>query len=132
MAYNILVVDDSKTIRSVLTKTLKLTGLDMGQIITAADGKEALEYLRHNWIDLVLTDLNMPVMTGLELIDEMAKDGLLNDVPVIVISTEGSVTRIEELKQKGIREYIRKPFTPEVVGSMIGKVLGVVHEKPKV
>jgi len=131
MAYNILVADDSKTIRSVLRKTLQLTGLNMGQIYTAANGREALERLRENWIDIVLTDLNMPEMTGLELIEEMAKDGLLQDIPVVVISTEGSSARIEDLKAKGIKEYIRKPFTPETVGAIITKVLGVTDGNPE-
>lgn len=127
MAYNILVVDDSKTIRSVIAKTLKLSKIDIKDIFEAADGKEALECLRNNWIDIVLSDLNMPVMTGVELVNTMAEDGLLKDIPVIVISTDGSATRIQELKDKGIREYIRKPFTPESVGEIIDKVLGVTN-----
>lgn len=129
MAFNVLIVDDSKTIRSILTKTLKMTKLEINQIFEAGNGKEALECLQGNWIDLVLTDLNMPVMTGVELINAMAQDGLLKDVPVIVISTDGSATRIGELKDKGIREYIRKPFTPETVGEIIDKILEVTHDR---
>ncbi len=129
MAFNILIVDDSKTIRSILTKTLKLTKLEINQIFEACNGKEALECLQGNWIDLVLTDLNMPVMSGVDLINTMAKDGLLKDVPVIVISTDGSATRIDELKDKGVREYIRKPFTPETVGEIIDKILEVTHDR---
>lgn len=131
MAYNILVVDDSRTIRSVLTKTLGLAGLDIGEIFTAADGKEALDCLRENWVDVVISDLNMPVMTGIELINEMAGDDLLKSIPVIVVSTDGSATRIAELKEKGVRKYIRKPFTPETVGSVITETLGEVSERPK-
>ncbi len=128
MAYNILVVDDSKTIRSIIVKILKLTKLEIGQIFEAENGKEALDYLKDNWIDLILSDLNMPVMSGIEMVSEMARDGLLKDIPVIVISTDGSVKRIEELKEKGIREYIRKPFTPESLSEVIDRVLGVKHE----
>jgi two-component system, chemotaxis family, chemotaxis protein CheY len=128
MAYNILIVDDSKTIRSILSKTLGLTRLAINQIFEAGNGKEALECLQENWIDLVLTDLNMPVMSGIELIDAMAKDGMLKDIPVIVVSTDGSTTRIEELKEKGIREYIRKPFTPEAIGEIIDRILEAVNE----
>jgi two-component system chemotaxis response regulator CheY len=128
MAYNILIVDDSKTIRSILVKTLKLTKLDINQIFEAGNGKEALECLQGNWVDLVLTDLNMPIMSGIELVNSMAKDGLLKDIPVIVVSTDGSSTRIEELKGKGIREYIRKPFAPETIGELIDKILGVTHD----
>ncbi len=129
MAYNVLVVDDSRTIRSMLVKTLQLTSHDIGHIFQATNGKEALDHLRENWIDLVLSDLNMPEMTGLELVDEMAGDGLLRDIPVIVISTDGSETRINELKAKGVREYIRKPFTPEKVGEAITRLLGERHEQ---
>ena len=129
MAFNILIVDDSKTIRSILMKTLKLTKLEINQVFEAANGREALEYLQGNWIDLVLTDLNMPVMTGVELINAMAQDGLLKDIPFVVTSTDGSSTRISELKNKGVREYIRKPFTPETVGEIIDKVLEVSHDR---
>jgi len=128
MAYNVLIVDDSKTIRAIIVKTLKLTELDINDIYEAGNGREALDCLQDKWIDLVLTDLNMPVMTGLELISSMAEDGLLKDIPVIVISTDGSATRIEKLKEKGIREYIRKPFTPESIGEVIDRVLGVKNE----
>ncbi len=129
MAYNILIVDDSKTIRSILVKTLRLTGLPIDQIYEAGDGREALEQLQANWVDLVLTDLNMPVMTGTELLDAMVADDLLRTIPVIVVSTDGSSTRIEQLKSKGIREYIQKPFTPETVGAIIDAILGVKHER---
>jgi two-component system chemotaxis response regulator CheY len=131
MAYNILLVDDSKTIRSILTKTLSLTPLPINKIFEAGNGQEALDCLHGNWIDLVLTDLNMPVMTGIELVNNMAADGLLKDIPVIVISTDASEARIEQLKGKGIKEYIRKPFTPETVGAIIEKILEVANDRPQ-
>ncbi|MCP4633799.1 MAG: response regulator [candidate division Zixibacteria bacterium] len=129
MAFNILVVDDSKTIRSIIVKTLKLSELDIGEIHEAENGKIALEILHNNWIDLVLSDLNMPVMTGIELVNAMAEDGLMKSVPVVIISTDGSATRIEELKAKGIREYIRKPFTPEAIKNLIDRILGVFNDE---
>jgi len=128
MAYNILVVDDSKTMRSIVVKILKLTKLEIGQIYEAGHGQEALDCLKDNWVDLILSDLNMPVMNGMEMVSKMADDNMLKDIPVVVVSTDGSLKRIEELKQKGIREYIRKPFTPEVLSDVIDKVLGVNHE----
>ena len=129
MAYNILVVDDSKIIRAMVSKTLKLSDLEINEIFEAGNGKEALEVLDNNWVDVVLCDLNMPVMTGIELVDRMAQDGLMKDIPVIIISTDGSEKRIAELKAKGIKEYIRKPFTPEKVSTVIEKVLEVTHER---
>ena len=130
MAYNILVVDDSRTMRAVLLKTLSMTELNLGEIYVAENGRDALDKLRDHWVDLVMTDLNMPEMTGLELIDKMAADGMLKSTPVIVISTDGSAERVEGLLEKGVREFIRKPFTPEAITEAITKVLGVSNEGP--
>jgi len=129
MAYNILIVDDSRTMRSVLTKTLGMTGLDLGEVYVAENGLDALGKLKEHWIDLVMTDLNMPEMTGLELIEKMAQDGMLKATPVIVISTDGSAERLQALLEKGIREFIRKPFTPEAITEAITRVLGVTNER---
>ena len=77
-----------------------------------------------NWIDIVILDINMPIMNGEEMIDEMQQDSEIKDIPVIVISTEGSSTRIERLKEKGAR-FIKKPFTPEIIRDTIYEVTGV-------
>ena len=124
MAYNVLIVDDSQTMRAILTKTLKMADLDLGDIHTAVNGRDALEKLKAHWIDLVLTDLNMPEMSGLELVAAMSADELLHSIPVIVVSTDGSQLRVEELKNQGVREFIRKPFTPEAIGQAVTKVMG--------
>lgn len=129
MAYNILVVDDSQTMRTMLVKTLRMTDLELGDIQVAVNGREALEKLKEHWIDLVLTDLNMPDMTGIQLVEAMADDGLIKSIPVIVISTDGSEERIAHLKKQGVREYIRKPFTPEVISEAITRILGGSHER---
>ena len=129
MAYNILVVDDSAIVRAVIKKTLDLAGIDVGEIYEAGDGKEGLAQLEDKRIDLVLADINMPEMTGIEMVDRMAQDGLMKTVPVIMVSTEGSQTRMEELKSKGVRAYIRKPFTPEIIREVIDQVLGADDER---
>jgi len=129
MAYNILVVDDSVIVRAVIKKTLDLAGIDIGEFFEAGNGKEGLSILRDNWIDLVLADINMPEMTGIEMVDRMAQNGLMKTVSVIMISTEGSQTRVEELKSKGVRAYIRKPFTPEIIREVIDQVLGAGDER---
>ena len=123
MAYNILIVDDSATIRAVITKTLQIAGIPINKLWQAANGQEALDLLGEKWIDLVLLDINMPVMNGVELIKRMELDGLLASVPVIVVSTEGSDTRISELTAKGVRAYIRKPFSPEALKQVVDKIL---------
>ncbi len=124
MPYNILVVDDSRTTRMIIKKTLDLAGISVGELYQAENGKEALDILDNNWIDLVLADINMPVMDGVEMVNRMSADGLMQTVPVIVVSTEGSTTRIEEMRAKGVRAYIRKPFAPENVKSIVEDILG--------
>ncbi|MDK9700589.1 MAG: response regulator [bacterium] len=123
MAYQILVVDDSAVVRTVIKKVLALTDLTIGQIFEASNGAMALEVLDKNWIDLVFADLHMPIMSGIEMIDQMSKDGLLSSIPVIIVSSEGSETRIEEMRQKGVRAYVQKPFTPESIREAIQIVM---------
>ncbi|MFC1614714.1 response regulator [Gemmatimonadota bacterium] len=125
MAYNILIVDDSVTIRAIITKTLQLAGIPVGELSEASNGREALEVLKTEWVDLVFLDINMPVMNGVEMIEHMEADGLMSSVPVIVVSTEGSQTRIEQLSAKGVRAYMRKPFSPEALKQVVDQVLEV-------
>jgi len=107
-----------------MAKTLSLAQIDLGELFTACNGKEALVVLKEKWIDLVITDLNMPEMGGAELVEAMNMDASLKSIPIVLVTTEGSITRIEELKQKGVRAYVRKPFTPEQIREMIIKVMG--------
>ncbi|MGB9594705.1 MAG: response regulator [Candidatus Poribacteria bacterium] len=124
MSYNILIVDDSRTTRMVISKTLNLSGIPVNQLYEAENGKVALKILEENWIDLVLADINMPEMDGVEMVDQMAKDGLLKTIPVVIVSTEGSQTRIEEMRAKGVKAYVRKPFTPELIKNLVEDILG--------
>ena len=124
MTYNILVVDDSLPMRSVIKKTIKASGVKIGKLFEAADGKEALEVLQAEWLDLVLVDYNMPDMNGLELITEMKKDELLKSIPVIMTTVEGSQQRVKEFMENGAADYIQKPFTPEETREKLYKVMG--------
>lgn len=123
MANNILVVDDSVIIRKMVAKNLSMADVDLGEIHFAANGREALDKLDAHWIDIVLADINMPVMNGLELIQEMSRRDLTSTVPVVIISTERSKERIEALKALGVRAYINKPFTPEEFAQVIKDLL---------
>lgn len=127
MGFNILVVDDSQMVRAVIAKTLQLAEIPVKELFQAANGKEALDILGNNWIDLVFADINMPVMTGVEMIEIMHENGLLQTVPVIIVSSDGSSTRMDQLKAKGVTAYIRKPFTPELLKSVVNDILGVKH-----
>ena len=124
MGYNILLVDDSNVVKAVLMKILAGSSLTINQVFDAANGVEALKTLNANEIDLMITDINMPVMDGFELIERMHLDNMLKNIPVIVISTEGSLTRVSFLEEMGIRGYVRKPFVAEDILSVINEVLG--------
>ena len=124
MALNILVVDDSAVMRKMIIKTMGMCGLPIGEIKQAANGREGLEELSKSWIDIVILDINMPVMNGEEMIDEMQQDSEIKDIPVVVVSTEGSSTRIDRLKEKGAM-FIQKPFTPEMIRDTIYEVTGI-------
>ena len=128
MSFNILIVDDSKTIRSVIKKTLDIAGIPVGDLYEAENGKVALEVLNSNWIDLVFADINMPVMNGLEMIKKMSEDNTLEKTPVIIVSTEGSKTRIDDLLKLGVRAYLRKPINPEDLRNIVKEVMGDYNE----
>ncbi len=127
MAYNILLVDDSQTVKAVIAKALIMSGVDLGALFRASNGKEGLEILAKQKVDLVLADINMPIMGGVELVDRMKADGALRAIPIVIISTEGNVGRIEELKNKGINAFLRKPFLPESLKQTVDAILGGSH-----
>ena len=124
MSLNVLVVDDSSVMRAMIIKTIRMSGLDLGDVYQAANGKEGLDAARENWVDLVIADINMPIMNGEDMIDAMQADPEIDDIPTIVISTEGSETRIERLQAKGVT-FIHKPFTPEIIKDSIQSLTGI-------
>ncbi len=124
MGLNILVVDDSKLVRSVISKTLELAQVPVEQLYMAENGKEGLTQLERHSVDLVFSDIHMPEMTGEEMIETMRADERFRSIPIIVISTEGSKTRIEHLKEEGVKAVIRKPFTPESIQQVVQEVMG--------
>lgn len=125
MAFNFLIVDDSGTTRKIVRKILNLTRLPIGEIWEAGNGREGLAQMRANWVDLVLADLNMPDMTGQEMIAEMAKDPLLSKLQVVVVSSEGNQSVLDSLVQQGVRQIIRKPFEPALLRDVVEKALGI-------
>jgi len=121
---NILVVDDSSLTRRAITRIINMIGLDANQIFEAENGKEALKTLKEQNIDLVLADLNMPEMGGIEMIYHMRGDEATKDIPVVVVSTESSTTVIEGLLADGAKDYLHKPFTPEQFREVITQTVG--------
>lgn len=128
MALNILIVDDSPVMRAFIRRVVDLTGLDVGTYCEAGDGEEALKLLRERWMDLVLTDINMPRMNGEEFVRQLESDELLCTIPVIVVSTDSSHNRVQQMLALGAKGYVTKPFLPEVLRDEVEKVLGVSHE----
>jgi len=124
MAFNVLIVDDSSSMRAIVRKIIKASGFNIGELLEAADGKEAIKLLTDEWVDLVLTDINMPNMSGLELISEMKKDEMLKSIPVVMVTTEGSEKRIQESMELGASGYIKKPFLPEDIKRTLSAIMG--------
>jgi two-component system chemotaxis response regulator CheY len=123
MKWKILIVDDSNVVKAVLMKALGESGAPIQRVFDASNGKEALDTLRNESIDLVFADINMPVMNGVELVENMAGDPALKGIPIIMISTDGSMSRKEYLQSKGVRAYVRKPFTPEQIRAVVREVM---------
>src|SRR5579863_4819876 len=115
MPLDVLIVDDSAAIRKILQRVLAQTNLPLGKLVEAGDGREALEALKQAKVDLILSDINMPNMDGLQLLGELKSSDQWKDVPVLMISTEGSQAKVMEAVQLGARGFVRKPFTPDQI-----------------
>jgi two-component system, chemotaxis family, chemotaxis protein CheY len=124
MAFNLLIVDDSNSMRTVVKKIVGLTGLETNQILEADHGRKALDVLGGNWVDVVILDINMPEMNGLELLTRMSEDAVLKNVPVVMMTTEASEMHMKTAFELGAKGFIRKPFVPEELRKMLLGVLG--------
>ncbi|OEU74739.1 MAG: two-component system response regulator [Desulfuromonadales bacterium C00003093] len=124
MAFNVLIVDDSSSMRAIIKKIIKVSGFDVGEFLDASDGKEALKVLADEWVDIVLTDINMPNVNGMELMAEMRKDELLRSIPVVMITTEGSEKKMQEAMDLGASGYVKKPFLPEDIKRTLSSIMG--------
>jgi two-component system chemotaxis response regulator CheY len=128
MPYNVLIVDDSGTMRNVIKKVLRLTGISFGNCLEAANGQEAMAVLENNWVDLILSDINMPVMDGFGLLRAVKSQPSFQDVPIVLITTESNEKRLQEAMRLGAKGYIHKPFTPETVRTLVREVMGEADE----
>jgi two-component system chemotaxis response regulator CheY len=127
MAYNVLIVDDSPAMRSFVRRVLDLSGLGIGACLQAGNGQEALNVLREEWVDVVLTDINMPTMDGEQLVQRLKDDDALRSIPVVVVSTDRTEGRVRQMLTLGAKGYVAKPFLPETLREELEKVLGVDH-----
>lgn len=123
--YTILIVDDSRTTRGFIRRTIEMSGFPISEFHEAENGEEALVVLRGQWVDLLLTDINMPKMNGIELLRSLRSTAALKHVPAVVISTDGSDSRKDAAAQLGVSGYLRKPFAPEQLRQVLETALGV-------
>ncbi|HUK47004.1 MAG TPA: response regulator [Terriglobales bacterium] len=120
-----LIVDDSSVMRKIVERSLRQAGVEISAVLEAGNGAEALAVLAENKVDLILCDINMPVMDGLELVKQLAAVENAKGVPVVMITTEGSESHVVQALSAGARGYIRKPFTAEQVKEHVLPLLGV-------
>ena len=124
MDSDVLVVDDSAAIRKILTRVLRQTGMAIQTIHEAGDGQEALELLKSHTVNLVLTDINMPKMDGLQLLASLKASSQWQKIPVVMITTEGGETKVAEAVRLGAAGYVRKPFTADQIKE---KLVGILE-----
>jgi two-component system chemotaxis response regulator CheY len=124
MAFNVLIVDDSAVMRAMILRVLRLSGVPLGETYEAANGEEGLRVVAERWVDLVLLDVNMPVMNGEEMLRRLRAEPETATLPVIVVSTESSETRVQTLESLGVA-FVHKPFAPEALRATILRITGV-------
>src|ERR1700736_2593140 len=115
MPIDVLIVDDSAAIRKIVQRTLRQAGFDLGEILEAGDGVEALEKLKGRSVGLILSDINMPNMDGIQLLSALKSSAEFKHVPVIMITTEGGEAKVKEAVKLGASGYVRKPFTVDQI-----------------
>jgi two-component system, chemotaxis family, chemotaxis protein CheY len=114
-----LIVDDSSVMRKIVERALRQAGLDGLAVHEAGSGTEGLDLLKARRVDLILSDINMPSMDGLEFLRQLRAQNLAPGVPVVMITTESSAEHVKQAIQDGAQGYIRKPFTTEQVKERI-------------
>jgi two-component system, chemotaxis family, chemotaxis protein CheY len=123
MESDVLVVDDSAAIRKILQRVLRQTGMAIRTIHEAGDGQEALEVMTAHKVQLVLTDINMPKMDGLQFLASLKASPEWKQVPVVMITTEGGESKVGEAVKLGAAGYVRKPFTADQIKEKLAGIL---------
>jgi two-component system chemotaxis response regulator CheY len=123
MSIRALIVDDSSVMRKIVERCLRQAGMDLGQVLEASNGAEGLALVSENTFDLILSDINMPVMDGLEFVRRLKEMDNGKNVPIVMITTEGGEKSVLEALSLGAKGYIRKPFTPDQVKEHVIPVL---------
>jgi two-component system chemotaxis response regulator CheY len=111
----ILIVDDSSTMRKIIARSLRQAGFEIGEILEAGNGQTGLQVLKSTPIQMILTDINMPVMDGLVFIETVRANTAWDRIPIVVITTEGAEAMTKEAVKRGANNLVKKPFTPEQI-----------------
>jgi two-component system, chemotaxis family, chemotaxis protein CheY len=119
-----LVVDDSPAMRVFIKRVLAMSGLDVETVAEAPNGQEALTMMDNDPVDLVLCDINMPVMNGEQMLTAMSASGRWKDTCVVIVSTDSTSTRVDRMFELGARGYLKKPFSPEAMRETVDRALG--------
>ena len=119
----ILVVDDSAMMRKIVLRTLKMAEIEFESVLEAADGLEALNALRAGRVALIMCDINMPVMGGIELLQKIKEEGLAPGVPIVMVTAEASEAQVRQAISFGARGYVRKPFTLDQIKNNVRPLL---------
>jgi two-component system, chemotaxis family, chemotaxis protein CheY len=123
----ILIVDDSSVMRKIVERSLRQAGLELGDIVEAGNGIEALAAVQAEPFDLILSDINMPAMDGIEFLRQLVTIESCKGTPVVMVTTEGSESRVVEALSIGAKGYIRKPFTPDQIKERVTPLLEVLR-----
>ena len=119
----VLIIDDSAVMRKIIQRNIQQSGLWVDEFVEAGDGREGLEKVTSNNIDLILCDWNMPNMTGIDFVKAVRVSGQKSNIPIVMVTTEGGEAKIEEAKNSGANGYLTKPFTPDQLRSKLGNFL---------
>jgi len=119
---DILVVEDSDAVRAVLAMSLKIAKVPVGRLYQATNGMQALQILRSHPMDLVFTNVHMPVMDGMELMKKISMERALSRIKVVAISCNDLAVSEDQLRKAGAKAFLRKPFTPDMLNKVIQEV----------
>jgi len=123
MALDVLIVADSDAIRKILHRVLVQADVPLGRVVEAGDGVEALAKLKGEKVGLILSDINMPNMDGLQLLNAIKADNAVKDIPVLMVTTEGGSSKVMEAVNLGAAGYVRKPFTAEQIKEKLAGII---------
>ena len=125
MSFRVLIVDDSPAMRAFVKRVIEMSGFEAGAYFEAENGEQALAILNDHWVDVILSDINMPIMNGEQFLRRIEADETLRTIPLIVVSTDSTEQRRTQMLALGAKGYVRKPFSPESLRQEMEDVLGV-------